>query len=68
MSIKLTNYQSNVLFMICTHAFQQGEKPVQRDMVFTIDPSVTSKLGNCNLERDVLVTSTGYEEALEASR
>ncbi len=41
---------------------RQGEKPVQKDMVFTIEPSVTSKLGTCNLEQDVLVTSKGYEE------
>ncbi|HYU56106.1 MAG TPA: hypothetical protein VEL71_07810 [Candidatus Dormibacteraeota bacterium] len=31
-------------------------------MVFTIEPSVTSKLGTCNLEQDVLVTSNGYQE------
>jgi Xaa-Pro aminopeptidase len=31
-------------------------------MVFTIEPSVTSKFGSCNLEQDVLVTSKGYEE------
>jgi Xaa-Pro aminopeptidase len=31
-------------------------------MVFTIEPSVTSKFGNCNLEQDVLVTSNGYQE------
>jgi Xaa-Pro aminopeptidase len=41
---------------------KQGEKPVQKDMVFTIEPSVTSKFGTCNLEQDVLVTSKGYEE------
>jgi len=41
---------------------KQGEKVVQKDMVFTIEPSVTSKLGTCNLEQDVLVTSKGYEE------
>jgi Xaa-Pro aminopeptidase len=41
---------------------EQGEKPVQKDMVFTIEPSVTSKFGTCNLEQDVLVTSKGYEE------
>ena len=41
---------------------KQGEKPVQKDMVFTIEPSVTSKYGSCNIEQDVLVTSTGYEE------
>jgi len=38
------------------------EKPVQKDMVFTIEPSVTSKLGTCNLEQDVLVTANGYEQ------
>lgn len=36
------------------------EKKVQGDMVFTIEPSVTGKLGTCNLEQDVLVTSNGY--------
>jgi Xaa-Pro aminopeptidase len=41
---------------------KQGEKEVQSDMVFTIEPSVTSKFGTCNLEQDVLVTSKGYEE------
>ncbi len=41
---------------------KQGEKTVQKDMVFTIEPSVTSKFGTCNLEQDVLVTSSGYEE------
>ena len=41
---------------------KQVEKPVQEDMIFTIEPSVTSKLGTCNLEQDVLVTSGGYEE------
>jgi Xaa-Pro aminopeptidase len=41
---------------------KQVEKPVQKDMVFTIEPSVTSKLGTCNLEQDVLVTSTGYQQ------
>ena len=41
---------------------KQGEKLVQKDMVFTIEPSVTSRFGTCNLEQDVLVTSKGYEE------
>lgn len=41
---------------------KQGEKPVQKDMVFTIEPSVTSKYGTCNLEQDVLTTSNGYTE------
>lgn len=40
----------------------QGEKLVQKDMVFTIEPSVTSRYGTCNIEQDVLVTSKGYEE------
>jgi Xaa-Pro aminopeptidase len=40
---------------------RQVEKAVQKDMVFTIEPTVTSKLGSCNLEQDVLVTSNGYE-------
>jgi len=31
-------------------------------MVFTIEPSVTSKFGTCKLEQDVLVMSKGYEE------
>ena len=35
---------------------------VQRDMVFTIEPSVISKFGTCNLEQDVLVTPNGYQE------
>ncbi len=41
---------------------KQVEKPVQKDMVFTIEPSVTSRYGTCNLEQDVLVTSSRYEE------
>ncbi len=41
---------------------KQGEKLVQKDMVFTIEPSVTSRFGTCNLEQDVLATSTGYQE------
>ncbi len=41
---------------------KQGEKPVQKDMVFTIEPSVTSKYGTCNIEQDILVTSSGHEE------
>lgn len=39
----------------------QGEKPVQKDMVFTIEPSVESKFGTCNLEEDVLTTAEGYQ-------
>ncbi len=41
---------------------KQGERPVQKDMVFTIEPSVASKYGTCNLEQDVLVTPNGYQE------
>ncbi|TMI31215.1 aminopeptidase P family protein [Candidatus Bathyarchaeota archaeon] len=41
---------------------KQGEKPVQKDMVFTIEPSVRSKFGTCNLEQDVLVLTRGYQE------
>lgn len=41
---------------------RQVEKLVQKDMVFTIEPSVTSRYGTCNLEQDVLVSSRGYEE------
>jgi Xaa-Pro aminopeptidase len=40
---------------------KQVEKLVQKDMVFTIEPTVTSKLGSCNLEQDVLVTSGGWD-------
>ncbi len=41
---------------------KQVEKPVQKDMVFTVEPSVTGRLGTCNLEQDVLVTEGGYEQ------
>lgn len=41
---------------------RQGEKLVEKDIVFTIEPSVTGRYGTCNLEQDVLVTSNGYEE------
>ena len=41
---------------------KQVEKLVQKDMIFTIEPSVTSKLGTCNLEQDVLVTASGYQQ------
>lgn len=43
----------------------QGEKPVQEDMVFTIEPSVESKFGTCNLEQDVLTTAEGYQNISE---
>ena len=39
---------------------EQGEKEVEKDMVFTIEPSVEGKVGVCNLEQDVLVTESGY--------
>ncbi len=41
---------------------RQGEKIVQKDMVFTIEPSVKSQFGTCNLEQDVLVTASGFQE------
>jgi Xaa-Pro aminopeptidase len=41
---------------------KQGDKEVQKDMVFTIEPSVQGKFGTCNLEQDVLVTKDGYKE------
>jgi len=41
---------------------KQGEKTVQKDMAFTIEPSVQSRFGTCNLEQDVLVTKNGYKE------
>jgi Xaa-Pro aminopeptidase len=41
---------------------KQVEKPVQKDMVFTIEPSVTGKYGTCNLEQDVLVTPAGHRK------
>src|SRR5207245_9707258 len=37
-------------------------KTVQKDLVFTIEPSVTSRYGTCNLEQDVLITSNGYRD------
>ncbi len=40
----------------------QPLKPVLKNLVMTIEPSVTSRLGTCNLEQDVLVTSNGYAE------
>lgn len=39
---------------------RQGEKEVEKDLVFTIEPSVEGKAGTCNLEQDVLVTARGY--------
>ena len=39
----------------------QGEKPVQEDMIFTIEPSVESEFGTCNLEQDVLTTPEAYQ-------
>jgi Xaa-Pro aminopeptidase len=40
----------------------QGEKRVQKDMVFTIEPSVDSEFGTCNLEQDVLTIAEGYRD------
>jgi len=40
----------------------QGERKVQKEMVFTIEPSVEGKSGTCNLEQDVLTTEKGYIE------
>jgi Xaa-Pro aminopeptidase len=40
----------------------QSEKRVQKDMVFTIEPSIESEFGTCNLEQDVFVTKDGYNE------
>lgn len=45
---------------------RQGEKKVEEDMVFTIEPSVDSEAGTCNLEQDVLVTQKGYRELSES--
>ncbi|MDG6968543.1 MAG: M24 family metallopeptidase, partial [Nitrososphaerota archaeon] len=47
---------------------KQGEKKVERDMVFTIEPSVEGKAGTCNLEQDVLVTARGYRELSKSQR
>ncbi len=41
---------------------KQGEKEVEKDLVFTVEPSVEGKAGVCNLEQDVLVTSSGHRE------
>jgi Xaa-Pro aminopeptidase len=41
---------------------RSSELVVQKDMVFTVEPTVVGKGGTCNLEQDVLVTSKGYEE------
>ena len=41
---------------------RSSEMRVQKDMAFTIEPTVVGKLGTCNLEQDVLVTSKGYAE------
>src|SRR5205809_6442902 len=47
----------------CPHRYgKQGETQVQRDMDFTIEPSVASKFSSCNLEEDVQVTASGYDE------
>lgn len=44
---------------------KQGEMAVQRDMVFTVEPTVAGKRGTCNLEQDVLVTTNGNRELSE---
>ncbi len=36
-----------------------SEKPIQENMVFTVEPSIISPLGLCNIEQDVLVTKSG---------
>jgi Xaa-Pro aminopeptidase len=41
---------------------KQVEKLVEKDMVFTIEPSVISRYGTCNIEQDVVTTRNGYEE------
>lgn len=41
---------------------KSAEKPVQKDMVYTVEPTVVGALGTCNLEQDVLTTATGYAE------
>ena len=46
----------------------QVEKEVEKDMVFTIEPSVEGKAGTCNLEQDVLVTPGGYRELSKSQR
>ncbi|HZD12482.1 MAG TPA: M24 family metallopeptidase [Candidatus Binatus sp.] len=40
----------------------QPMKTVMKDLVFTIEPSVTSRYGTCNLEQDVLVTTNSYRD------
>jgi Xaa-Pro aminopeptidase len=45
-----------------------GEKLVEQDIVFTIEPSVVSRYGTCNLEQDVVVTSDGFEELSKSQR
>ena len=44
------------------------EKELEKDMVFTIEPSVEGKAGTCNLEQDVLVTPGGYRELSKSQR
>ena len=39
-----------------------SELKVQKNMAFTIEPSILGKKGTLNLEQDVLVTSRGYLE------
>ncbi|MDG6938082.1 MAG: M24 family metallopeptidase, partial [Nitrososphaerota archaeon] len=47
---------------------KQGEKEVEEDIVFTIEPSVEGRAGTCNLEQDVLVTANGYRELSKSQR
>ncbi|HYC11651.1 MAG TPA: M24 family metallopeptidase [Nitrososphaerales archaeon] len=45
--------------------WRYGDAPsmrVQKNMAFAIEPTVEGKKGTCNLEQDVLVTSSGYVE------
>src|SRR5260370_26351034 len=40
---------------------KQGEKQVQRAMVFTIEPALTTKFSTSNLKHEFLVTRNGFE-------
>jgi Xaa-Pro aminopeptidase len=39
--------------------FNLGNRPLESNMIFTVEPSVQGKYGLCNLEQDVLVTDGG---------
>ena len=41
---------------------KSSEMRVQKDMAFTVEPTVRGRQGTCNLEQDVLVTQRGYAE------